>query len=83
VVFRPGAERGFRVDRLRPGAFAVTGRGIELLLARYDPENEDAMAYLEERLARIGVLRALEEQGFKPGDELEIAGVPFELDPGR
>ncbi len=83
VVFRPGAEQGFRVCRLRPGAFAVTGRGIELLLARYDPENEDAMAYLEERLARIGVLRALEDEGFRAGDELEIAGVPFDLDPGR
>ena len=58
----------------------MTGRGIELLLARYDPENEDAMAYLEERLARIGVLRALEEEGFRAGDELEIAGVPFDLD---
>ena len=40
------------------------------------------MAYLEERLRRIGVLKALEAQGFEPGDEVEIGGVTFELDPG-
>ena len=39
------------------------------------------MAYLEERLRRIGVLRALEAEGFQPGDEVEIGGVTFELDP--
>jgi GTP-binding protein len=39
------------------------------------------MAYLEGRLRRLGVLRALEGEGFQPGDEIEIAGVAFELDP--
>ena len=29
----------------------------------------------------MGVIRALEEQGFEPGDEVEIAGETFELDP--
>jgi GTPase len=82
MVFRPGAgAQGFEVRRTGSGAFTVSGRGIELLLARYDIDNEDALAYLEERLRRIGVVAALEEQGFQAGDELEIAGVPFELDP--
>jgi GTP-binding protein len=39
------------------------------------------MAYLEGRLRKIGVLRALEAEGFEAGDDLEIAGVAFELDP--
>ncbi len=81
MVFRPAAAGGFRVERLPTGAFAVTGKGIERLLRRYDIENEDAMAYLEGRLKRIGVLRALEAEGFEAGDEIEIAGVTFELDP--
>jgi GTPase len=81
MVFRPGAAAGFRVERLRSGVFAVRGRGIERLLERFDIDNEDAMAYLEGRLRRIGVLRALEAEGFKPGDEIEIAGTSFELDP--
>jgi GTP-binding protein len=81
MVFRPTAGGGFRVERLGPRAFAVRGKGIERLLARHDVDNEDAMAYLEGRLRRIGVLRALEAEGFQPGDEIEIAGVTFELDP--
>jgi GTP-binding protein len=81
MVFRPNAGKGFQVQRTGAGAFAVRGRGIERLLQRYDVENEDAMAYLEERLRRIGVLGALEAEGFQPGDELEVGGVTFELDP--
>ncbi len=84
MVFRPGAAdggRGFQVRQTGPGSYAVRGRGIERLLARYDIENEDAMAYFEGRLRRIGVIGALEAEGFEPGDEIEIAGVTFELDP--
>jgi GTP-binding protein len=81
MVFRPAAGRGFQVQRLGPRSFAVHGRGIERLLERYDIQNEDAMVYVEERLRRIGVLRALEDEGFQPGDEIEIGGVTFELDP--
>jgi len=83
MVFRPAGDGGFRVERAGPGTFAVRGRGIEMLLARHDIENEDAMDYLEGRLRRIGVLRALEEAGFEPGDEIEIGGVTFELDPAE
>jgi GTPase len=82
MVFRPAGGAGFRVERLGEGAFAVRGRGIERLLERFDIDNADAMAYLEGRLRSIGVLGALEAQGFQPGDEIEIAGVTFELDPG-
>jgi len=81
IVFRPAPAGGFRVEKLGPRAFAVRGKGIERLLERYDIENEDAMAYVEGRLRKIGVLRALEAEGFQPGDEIEIAGVAFELDP--
>jgi len=81
MVFRPAAGNGFQVERTGAGSFAVKGRGIERLMQRYDIENEDAMAYLVQRLRRIGVLGALEAEGFQPGDELEVAGVTFELDP--
>jgi GTPase len=81
MVFRPAEASGFRVERVGPRSFAVRGRGIERLLARYDIDNAEAMAYLEGRLRRIGVLKALEAEGFQTGDEIEIAGVTFELDP--
>jgi GTP-binding protein len=80
-VYRPAADRGWRVERIDERSFRVSGRGIERLVARYDLDNEEALAYLERRLRGIGVIGALEDQGFEPGDDVEIAGVAFELDP--
>jgi GTP-binding protein len=80
MVFRPAQRTGFTVERIGPNAFAVRGRPVERLLARFDVENDDAMAYVEGRLRRLGVLRALQAEGFQPGDELQIAGVALELD---
>jgi GTPase len=80
-VFRPAAERSFRVQRTGDGSYRVSGRGIERLVARYDLDNEDALAHLERRLRGIGVIAELESKGFEPGDEVEIAGVLFDLDP--
>ncbi len=80
-VFRPAATRTFGVERVGERSYRVTGVGIERLVARYDLDNEDALAHLERRLRGIGVIRALEAQGFEPGDDVEIAGVAFELDP--
>jgi GTP-binding protein len=80
-VFRPAPPRAFRVQRTGPHAFAVQGQGVERLVARYDLDNQDALAHLERRLRAVGVIRALAEAGFEPGDDVEIAGVAFELDP--
>jgi GTP-binding protein len=80
-VFRPSARRGYQVERVADGAFRVLGEGVERLLARYDLANEDALSHLERRLRGIGVIAALEAEGFEPGDDVEIAGVAFELDP--
>jgi len=79
-VFRPAAGRAWHVEQVGEGSFKVSGRGIERLVARYDLENDDALAYLERRLRGIGVIEALVEKGFEPGDEVEIAGVAFDLD---
>jgi GTP-binding protein len=81
-VYRPGADDGYRVERGGDGVFRVTGRGIERLIERHDIENEEALRYIEERLRVLGVIRALEAKGFEPGDDVEIAGIVFELDPG-
>jgi GTP-binding protein len=80
-VFRPAAQRSYQVAKVGDRVYRVTGRGIERLVARYDLDNADALAYLERRLRGIGVIRALEEEGFEPGDEVEIAGIAFDLDP--
>jgi GTPase len=80
-VFRPAAKRGFRITQNDEGAFVVEGDGVDKIVARYDLDNEDAMSYLERRLRGLGVIRALEAAGFEPGDDVEIGGVVFELDP--
>jgi GTP-binding protein len=81
-VYRPGAGDSFRVERSGPGAFRVEGEGVERLVARHDTDNEEALRYLEERLRAIGVIKALENAGFEPGNDVEIAGIVFEFDPG-
>jgi GTP-binding protein len=80
-TFRPAASRSYTVRRVGDGTFAVDGAGIDRLLARYDLDNEEALAHLERRLRGIGVLRALQNEGFAAGDEVQIAGVAFDLDP--
>jgi GTPase len=81
-VYRPGEDEGFDVVLEREGRFRITGRGIEVLVARHDLDNEEALDYLESRLREIGVIAALERAGFEPGDEVVVGDLEFELDPG-
>jgi GTP-binding protein len=81
-VYRPGGGASFHVEPSGPGAFRVSGEGVERLFARHDLDNVEALRYLEERLRGMGVIRALEAAGFEPGDDVEIAGTVFDLDPG-
>ena len=58
----------------------MTGRGIELLVARHDLGNPEALD-LEGRLREIGVIAELQRAGFEGGDEVVVGEVEFELDP--
>jgi GTPase len=81
-VYRPGDGDTLRVEKVGPGAFRIEGGRVDRLIARHDIENEEALRYVEERLRALGAIRALEAAGFEPGDDVEIAGIVFELDPG-
>jgi GTP-binding protein len=81
-LFRPAATRAFDVERLGEGEFRVTGEAVDRLIARHDMENEEALAHVEHRLRRMGVIAALEARGFEPGDDVELGGIVFELHPG-
>jgi GTP-binding protein len=81
MVYNPAGEQGFDVVR-EDEAYRVAGRGVEMLIARHDLSNPEALAYLEQRLREIGVIAALEKAGFEPGDEVRIGEEAFELDPG-
>ena len=78
-VYRPAGEGGYWVEREEDGAFRVVGRGVELLFERHDTKNEEALAYLEQRLGEIGVISALARAGFEPGDDVRIGEHEFEL----
>jgi GTP-binding protein len=80
-VFRPAAGRAFAVERVGEGEFRVTGEAVDRLIARHDLSSEEALAHVEHRLRRMGVISALEAEGFEPGDDVELGGVVFELDP--
>jgi Obg family GTPase CgtA-like protein len=54
-----------------------------MLFSRHDLANTEALAYLEQRLGEMGVLAALREAGFEPGDEVRIGEQEFELFPGN
>ena len=78
-VYRPAGDGGYRVEREEDGGFRVLGRGVELLFERHDTDNEEALAYLEQRLKEIGVIAALDRAGFESGDDVRIGGIEFEL----
>jgi GTP-binding protein len=80
-VYRPAGEGGYSVEREEDGAFRILGRGVELLVERHDLANEEALAYLEQRLNEIGAIAALRAAGFEPGDEVRVGEHEFELHP--
>jgi GTP-binding protein len=80
-VYRPAGEGGYSVEREDDGGFRILGRGVELLFERHDLKNEEALAYLEQRLNEIGVISALRAAGFEPGDDVRVGEHEFELHP--
>ncbi len=78
-VYRPAGEGGYSVEREEDGGFRVLGRGVELLFERHDLANEEALAYLEQRLNEIGVIAALRAAGFEAGDDIRVGEHEFEL----
>jgi GTPase len=82
VLYRPAEQRAFHVERKGDRVFTISGLPVEGLVERHDLENEEALAYLEERLRAMGVIKELEALGFEPGEEIRIGEVTFELYPG-
>ncbi|HEY6729904.1 MAG TPA: GTPase ObgE [Solirubrobacterales bacterium] len=78
-VYRPAGEGGYWVEREDDGGFRVLGRGVEVLFERHDTKNEEALAYLEQRLKEMGVIAALDRAGFESGDDVRIGEMEFEL----
>jgi GTP-binding protein len=77
VLLKP-AEEGFSVLRDDDGAWRVSGRSAERVVAMADLTNIEAMEYVQHRLRTMGVERALARAGAREGDVVRIG--PVELD---
>lgn len=79
VVHRPVTE-GFRIERNDDGSFEVIGREARRAVALSDLTNLDALAYAQDKLASLGVDKALARGGAKPGDTVHIGKLTFEYE---
>jgi GTP-binding protein len=87
IVIRPAPVAGpeFTVRRITDGVYLVRGTKPERWVMQTDFSNDEAVGYLADRLARLGVEEALAEAGAVPGDEIRIGdpdnAVVFDWDP--
>ncbi|NDA79534.1 MAG: GTPase ObgE [Actinobacteria bacterium] len=74
IVLRPKAvdDAGFEVKQDKHGRFVITGVKPERWVHQTNFSNEEAVGYLADRLARLGVEKALFKLGAQPGCEVLI-----------
>jgi GTPase len=79
----PVDDSGFTVepDPQNPGAFVVLGVRPQRWIGQTDFDNDEAVGYLADRLARLGVEDELLRLGARPGCEVTIGDVTFEWEP--
>ena len=61
-----------RVEKLVDGTYQVSGSAVERLIARTDLDSEEAVAYVQKALERMGVIAALRRAGAVSGDRVRI-----------
>jgi len=76
VIHRPLPE-GFTVDRRDDGTFEVVGRAVERVVSLNDITGDEAADYVQGRLRRLGVDRALVRAGAHDGDVVHIGALSF------
>ncbi len=79
VVLRP-QEEGISVVREDNGVWRVEGRAAERAVAVSDFSDPDALVYVQQRLQKIGVDRALARAGARDGDVVRIGGTELEYE---
>jgi GTP-binding protein len=85
IVLQPPAvdDAGFRVlpDEDSDGGYVVAGERPERWIRQTDFSNDEAVGYLADRLARLGVEQALAAAGAQPGCPVTIGDVTFDWQP--
>jgi len=82
IVLRPTAvdDTGFTVTREGEG-FVVRGDRLERWVRQTNFDNDEAVGYLADRLARVGVEDELRKQGAEAGAEVTIGDWTFDWEP--
>ena len=82
---RAADEPGFEVVRTGEASFLILGEKPQRWVRQTDFSNDEAVGYLADRLARLGVEEALADAGAEPGAEVLIGdpddAVVFDWDP--
>jgi GTPase len=85
IVLRPTAvdDSGFTVipDPEVEGGFIVKGERPERWIRQTQFSNDEAVGYLADRLARLGVEEALAKAGAVPGCSVTVGDVSFDWEP--
>ncbi|WP_200216082.1 GTPase ObgE [Micromonospora coerulea] len=83
IVIRPKAvdDAGFTIEAEEDGSFTVRGVRPERWVRQTNFENDEAVGFLADRLARLGVEEKLAKAGAKPGDLVRIGEREFDWQP--
>lgn len=83
IVLRPAAvnEATFAVSEEPEIGFVVRGVKPERWIRQTDFQNDEAVGYLADRLAKLGVEEELAKAGAHAGDAVTIGGVTFDWEP--
>lgn len=77
----PAGETGFTVETDGDGGFIVRGTQPERWVHQTNFDNDEAVGYLGDRLARLGVEDELLRLGAKPGCAVTIGEMTFDWEP--
>jgi GTPase len=85
IVIRPPAvdDAGFTLDEHPEGGYVVRGAKPERWVRQTNFDNDEAVGYLADRLARLGVEEALAKAGAQPGCTVRIGAWEFDWQPER
>ena len=77
-VFRPQPRRIGTSVRKEGDTFVVVAPELERIVARADITNPEVSWQLQRQLIRLGVSKALEKAGVKPGDKVRCGNLEWE-----
>ncbi|HEX2774539.1 MAG TPA: GTPase ObgE [Micromonosporaceae bacterium] len=83
IVLRPPAvdDAGFTVELAPDGAYVVRGQRPERWVRQTNFDNDEAVGFLADRLARLGVEEQLAKAGAEPGSLVRIGNREFDWQP--